>query len=154
VCWTRWGGINLLWPIFGVANQLLAVIALSLGTTVLLKMGRVRYVWVPMLPLVWLVVITFSAGWQKIFAADPRLGFLSAARDFAAKIAWGGTPAELAAWQHQVVNNQVNAEVTASFLLLVVLILAANAVQWWKILVLRRVPVLREDPFVPVTVGW
>jgi carbon starvation protein len=145
------GGINSFWPIFGVANQLLAVIALSLGTTVLWKMGRARYVWVTVLPLAWLIVITFTAGWQKIFAADPRLGFLSAARDLGGKIAAGGTPEQVAAWQHQILNNQVNSGVTATFLLLVVLIVAANAVVWAKLLLRRRVSALREDPFVAVS---
>jgi carbon starvation protein len=143
------GGINSFWPIFGVANQLLAVIALSLGTTVLLKMGRVRYIWVPALPLVWLLIVTFTAGFQKIFAADPRLGFLSAARDFAAKIAAGGTEKQLADWQHLVFNNYVNTAVTGTFLLLVVLIVGANAVGWWKMIVAKERRPLHEEPYIP-----
>ena len=144
------GGINSFWPIFGVANQLLAVIALSLGTTVLLKTGRRRYLWVPAVPLAWLLSITLTAGYQKIFAADPRLGFLSAARDFAAKIAAGGTPEQIATWQHQLFNCHVNTAVTAIFLILVVLIVAANAVGWWKMLAGRETRPLREDPYVPL----
>jgi carbon starvation protein len=143
------GGINSFWPIFGVANQLLAVIALSLGTTVLLKMGRVRYLWVSGVPLAWLLTITLTAGSQKIFAADPRLGFLSAARDLGAKIAAGGTPKQLADWQHQIFNNYVNTAVTATFLILVVLIVGANAVGWWKMLVAKESRPLREEPYVP-----
>jgi carbon starvation protein len=143
------GGINSFWPIFGVANQLLAVIALSLGTTVLLKMGRVRYLWVSGVPLAWLLTITLTAGSQKIFAADPRLGFLSAARDLGAKIAAGGTPKQLADWQHQIFNNYVNTAVTATFLILVVLIVCANAVGWWKMLVAKESRPLREEPYVP-----
>jgi carbon starvation protein len=143
------GGINTFWPIFGVANQLLAVIALSLGTTVLLKMGRLRYLWVPAVPLAWLVTITFTAGYQKIFAADPRLGFLSAARELGAKIAAGGSEKEIAAWQHQIVNCHVNTAVTASFLILVILIVAANAVGWWKMLVTKQNRPLHEEPYVP-----
>ncbi|MBE2205532.1 MAG: carbon starvation protein A [Chthoniobacterales bacterium] len=144
------GGINSFWPIFGVANQLLAVIALSLGTTVLLKMGRLRYLWVPLLPLVWLTIITMSAGWQKIFAADPRLGFLSAARALEARIATGGDPAQLAAWHHQIFNNHVNSVVTGSFLVLVILIVAANARLWCRILLGRTTPAPREEPFFSV----
>jgi carbon starvation protein len=143
------GGINTFWPIFGVANQLLAVIALSLGTTVLLKMERLRYLWVPAVPLAWLVTITFTAGYQKIFAADPRLGFLSAARELGAKIAAGGSEKEIAAWQHQIVNCHVNTAVTASFLILVILIVAANAVGWWKMLVTKQNRPLHEEPYVP-----
>ena len=143
------GGINSFWPIFGVANQLLAVIALSLGTTVLLKMGRARYIWVPALPLAWLVTITFTAGYQKIFAADPRLGFLSAARDLTAKVAAGGSAKDIATWQHQILNNYVNTAVTATFLILVILIVGANAIGWWKMLVAKQSRPLHEEPYVP-----
>src|SRR6185369_6397670 len=80
------GGINSLWPIFGVANQLLAVIALALGTTVLIKMGRVRYVWCTLLPLGWLLAVTMTAGLMLTFSPNPRLGFLAAAADFAQKL--------------------------------------------------------------------
>jgi hypothetical protein len=113
------GGINSLWPIFGVANQLLAVIAFALGTTVLIKMGRTRYLWVTLAPLAWLLSVTMTAGWMKIFSADPRLGFLSAARDFAAKIEAGGTAAQVKQWSQLLFNNQVNAVVTGAFLVLV-----------------------------------
>ncbi len=141
------GGINSFWPIFGVANQLLAVIALSLGTTVLLKMGKLRYVWVSALPLGWLLVVTMSAGWMKIFSPDPRLGFLSAARDYAAKIAVGGKARQMADWHHLWMNNNINALVTAAFLLLVILIVAANAKVWWDFLAGRKVRPLSEEPF-------
>ena len=142
------GGINSFWPIFGVANQLLAVIALSLGTTVLLKMGKLRYLWVSVLPLIWLMVVTMTAGFQKIFASDPRLGFLSAARDLAAKAAAGGSPAQIAAWKHQIFNNHVNCVVTATFLFLVILIVGANARVWWQLLVQKKIRPLQEAPFV------
>ncbi len=147
------GGINSFWPIFGVANQLLAVIALSLGTTVLLKMGRWRTIWVPIVPLSWLLVVTMTAGLQKIFAADPRLGFLSAARELGGRIAAGGTPAQIDAWQHQVLNNQVNSVVTATFLVLVILIVSANARVWWRILASKPVRPLQEEPFVTLPAG-
>ena len=147
------GGINSFWPIFGVANQLLAVIALSLGTTVLLKMGKLRYIWVSVLPLAWLLCVTMTAGWMKIFAQEPRLGFLSAARDFAAKIAGGGTPAEIAAWQHQMLNNYVNSGVTGLFLVLVILVTAANARIWWQLLRGRNYRPLKEEPFVALARG-
>ncbi len=141
------GGINSLWPIFGVANQLLAVVALALGTTVLLKMGRARYAWVTAVPLVWLLAVTGTAGLMKIFSPAP-VGFLAIARGFEAKLAAGGTPAEMKMWQTLLLNNQVNAAVTGAFLVLVTLVVAANARVWWQILVSGKKSVLREDPYV------
>jgi carbon starvation protein len=128
------GGINSLWPIFGVANQLLAVIALALGTTVLIKMGKARHMWVTLLPLAWLLAVTMTAGWMKIFSADPRLGFLSAAN--------------AASSSRQALNAHVDAAVTAVFLILVAVIVLANARVWWLLLAGRRAPDLREEPFV------
>jgi carbon starvation protein len=128
------GGINSLWPIFGVANQLLAVIALALGTTVLIKMGKARYMWVTLLPLAWLLAVTMAAGWMKIFSADPRLGFLSAAN--------------AASSPRQALNAHVDAAVTAAFLILVAVIVLANARVWWLLLAGRRAPDLHEEPFV------
>jgi carbon starvation protein len=146
------GGINSLWPIFGIANQLLAVLALSLGTTVLIKMGRARYAWTTLLPLAWLLAVTMTAGWMKLFSADPRLGFLAAAADFKRKLAAdGGTPlAQVTAWQHQLFNNQVNAAVTGAFLVLVAVIVLTCARVWWQLLAGRRAPDLQEEPYVPV----
>jgi len=145
------GGINSLWPIFGVANQLLAVIALALGTTVLIKMGRTRHVWCTLAPLGWLLAVTMSAGWLKIFGADPRLGFLSAAAELAGKIAAGGPPAQLAQWTQLRFNALVNAAVTGVFLLLVLVVVAANARAWWRLLSGRTPAVLHEEPYVRTT---
>jgi carbon starvation protein len=141
------GGINSLWPIFGVANQLLAVIALALGTTVLIKMGRVRYVWVTVGPLAWLMAVTMTAGWMKIFSPAP-VGFLALARGIKAKIAAGGTDAELAVWRTQVFNNHVDAVVTGTFLVLVLIVVAANARVWWQLLAGRSEARLREADYV------
>ncbi|MDX2185720.1 MAG: carbon starvation CstA family protein [Opitutaceae bacterium] len=149
------GGINSLWPIFGVANQLLAVLALSLGTTVLLKMGKRRYVWVTLAPLAWLVAVTFTAGLMKIFSADPRLGFLSAAKDFSAKleaarVAGSATQAELARFSHLVFNNHVNAFVTGSFLVLVLCVVGVSVRQWIGLLKGTLPIAMREEPYAPV----
>jgi len=128
------GGINSLWPIFGVANQLLAVMALGLATTVLVKMGKGRLAWVTLGPLVWLVVVTFSAGWMKIFSADPRLGFLTAMRQ-----------ASTAGQDRLAMTNAINAGVTAFFLLLVVLVLwACGRVCWLKWTGGKVLPVTEE----------
>ena len=141
------GGINSLWPIFGVANQLLAVIALCLGTTVLLKMRKERYLWVTLLPLGWLLMVTLAAGWQKIFASDIRLGFLSAAAHFQKLAGAGGGLREVAALRQQVFNSYLNAGFTALFELLVILIVLCCARVWILLLIGRHDAYpLREEP--------
>jgi carbon starvation protein len=144
------GGINSLWPIFGIANQLLAVLALALGTTVLIKMGRVRYLWVTVGPLLWLLAVTLSAGLMKIFSPAP-LGFLATARALEAKLAAGGKATELITWQAQLFNNRVDAVVTGLFLLLVSTVVVANARVWWKLLVHQSPAQLREEPYVSIS---
>ncbi len=144
------GGINSLWPIFGIANQLLAVLALALGTTVLIKMGRTRYLWATLAPLAWLLSVTMTAGWMKIFSADPRLGFLTAADGFVKKIAAGGSPEQLAQWGRLLFNNQVNACVTGAFLVLVAVVVLTCARAWWQLLSGHRAANLCEEPYVAV----
>jgi len=144
------GGINSLWPIFGVANQLLAVIALALGTTVLIKMGRVRYLWVSLVPLAWLLTVTMTAGWMKIFSPNIKLGFLSAAANYQKLMAAdGGTPpTQIAQWHALMVNNYIDAAVTGLFLVLVVLVVGACARVWVQLLTGSRGADLREEPYV------
>ena len=144
------GGVNSLWPIFGVANQLLAVVALSLGTTVLLKMGRKRYLWVPLLPLAWPLAVTMTAGWMKIFSADPRVGFLSQVAVLQGRIAGGGTSAQLAEWSRLVFSNRVDAIVTGTFLVLVALVVLSAVRTWIGFLAGRRASDLCEEPYVPL----
>jgi carbon starvation protein len=85
------GGINTLWPLFGIANQLLAVIAFCLGTTILIKMGKTRYLLVTVIPLLFLMSATFTAGYIKLFDANPKMGFIAGAKFYSDKIAAGGT---------------------------------------------------------------
>ena len=141
------GGINSLWPIFGVANQLLAVLGLALGTTVLIKMGRSRYIWATLLPLAWLLAVTLTAGWMKIFSAAP-LGFLDSARALHSKIADGGTPEAIGQWQSMAFNNQLDAAVTGAFLILVIAVVILNVRVWWHLLVRNHRPELHEAPYV------
>jgi carbon starvation protein len=146
------GGINSLWPIFGIANQLLAVLALALGTTILIKMGRVRYLWVTLVPLAWLLAVTMTAGWMKIFSPSPKLGFLSAAAGYRARLAEGtGTAEQLAQAHRLLVNNYIDAAVTGLFLVLVVLVVLSCARVWVQLLTGRSAVVLHEEPYVPDT---
>ena len=147
------GGINTLWPLFGIANQLLAVIALALGTSVLIKMGKARFAWVTAAPLAFLITVTFSAGLIKIFSPDPAMGFLAGARDFEAKIAAGGTPGQIVLWQKTVHMNQVDAAVAALFLVFVAVIVAGCARDWYRLLSRRKPVVLHESPYVPLPEG-
>src|ERR1700741_4513204 len=108
------GGINSLWPLFGISNQLLAAVALVVATTILLKMGRTRWIWVTLLPMAWLVIITMTASYQKIFDANPRIGFLAYANVLAAQIAAGKIPAaKIAEMQRVIFNQRLDAAVTA-----------------------------------------
>ena len=100
------GGVNILWPLFGIANQMLAAIALCVATSILVKSGKLKYAWVTALPLAWLVVITSTAAWQKIFSDDIRVGFFAAANDLSAKLAAGALPADKAAVAPQLIFNQ------------------------------------------------
>jgi carbon starvation protein len=110
------GGVNILWPLFGIANQMLAAIALCVATGILVKSGKLRYAWVTGLPLAWLVTITTTAAWQKIFSDDIRVGFFAAANDLSAKLAAGLLPTDKAAVAPQLIfNQQLDAYLTLFF---------------------------------------
>ncbi|MBF0501255.1 MAG: carbon starvation protein A [Candidatus Riflebacteria bacterium] len=145
------GGINSLWPIFGIANQLLAVIALSLATTVLIKMGKARHSWVTLAPLSWLFVVTMTAGWMKIMSSDPKLGFIAAIRGLSEKISAGGTPEQIGQWRRLLFNNQVDTVVTALFMLLVFTILVVCMHEWWLLMSGRKRVELRESPYMALS---
>ncbi len=141
------GGINTLWPLFGLANQLLSVIALCFGTTLLIKMGKARYFWVTLAPLLFMCAVTFSAGYMKIFSADPKLGFLSAADTLAAG-ALTGPPEKAAAMIRQAGVWRFDALVALGFLALVLLIVAGCAREWWRLLRGSKPILLHESEFI------
>src|SRR5829696_6359470 len=114
------GGINSLWPLFGISNQLLAAVALCVGTTLLIKAGKARYAWVTLLPLAWVLLVTMTAGWQKVFADDPRLGFLAHAARTADQAASGALDATRAA--RLVFNDRLDAVVALAFMAVTVLV--------------------------------
>ena len=143
------GGINTLWPLFGLANQLLSVIALCLATTLLIKMEKTRYVAITVLPLIFMCAVTFSAGYLKIFSADPRLGFLSGANAWVAK-ATAMTGAEREAITRQATIWRLDAAVAGAFLLLVLLIVLGSALKWWRLLRGTSPLALRENEFVTI----
>jgi carbon starvation protein len=143
------GGINSLWPLFGIANQILASVALVVATTILLKMGRARYVWVTLVPMAWLVAVTLTGSAQKLFHDDPRIGFLAQAHALEQRVADGKVPdAKLAETRRLIFNNRLDAGVTGFFALLIVLLLAEAAFEWYRILSGRRMPALSETPYV------
>jgi carbon starvation protein len=141
------GGINSLWPLFGLANQLLSVIALCLGTTVLIKMGKARYLFVTVVPLCFMCAVTFSAGYIKIFSPNPALGFLSGARSVTNNAATAA-PEKAAALLRQAGVWRFDALVAFGFLALVLLIVAGSAIQWWRLLRGTKPIVLHEAEFV------
>ena len=143
------GGINSLWPLFGISNQLLAAVALAVATTVLLKMGRVKWIWVTLLPMIWLVIITMTGSYQKIFSGNPRIGFLSYANALAAEIAAGKIPpAKIVETQRVIFNQRLDAGVTAVLAVMILVLVVEAAAQWYRILTASRKPVMHETPYV------
>jgi carbon starvation protein len=143
------GGINSLWPLFGIANQLLAAIALTVATTIFVKMHRAKYMWITCIPLAWLVVVTFTAGWQKIFSDQPRLGFLAEAASVQAALDAGTIPlAKAAAARAQIFNARLDALLCGLFLILVATVLIDSVRVWAGVLRGTRSSAAGEAPFV------
>ena len=138
------GGINSLWPLFGIANQLLATVALCVATTIIIKSGRARFAWITVIPLAWLVAVTFSASWHKIFDPNPRIGFLA----HAAGLDAGEIPAKAAEVQRLMFNDRLDAAVTGMLVVLVGLILLESVKEWWRVLSGRKHAVTHEAPYV------
>jgi carbon starvation protein len=129
------GGINSLWPLFGIANQLLAATALALATTLFVRAERPRFAALTVAPLVWLLSVTMTAGWQKIFHADRRIGFLAQADWLASQLAQGAIAPEKARETHTLIfNNRLDAAVTALFMALVAIVVLDAARVWWRVL--------------------
>jgi carbon starvation protein len=133
------GGINSLWPLFGICNQLLAAVALCVATTIIVKMGRARYIWVTLVPLCWLVAVTFTASWQKIFHPNPLIGLLSHANQLAAA---HDLP-------RKIFNDRLDAVVAGFLMLLVAVVVVESAIQWISVISGRKQAVIKEAPFVP-----
>jgi carbon starvation protein len=143
------GGINSLWPLFGIANQLLAAIAFCVATTILIKMHGAKYMWVTCVPLSWLLVVTFTAGYEKIFSDQPRIGFLAEASKVQAAIDAGTIAAgKLEAARTQIFNARLDAFVCGIFLILVTTIMLDSLRLWYGILRGSRPARTSESPFV------
>lgn len=144
------GGINSLWPLFGIANQMLAAIALCVATTILVKAGKVRYAWITALPLVWLVTITSAAAWEKLFSPELRVGFIAHANDLVYKLHTGLIPQEKAAQMMQLIfNDRLDAALTAFFLGVTWVMVLATLRVCYCALTGRAHPPLSEAPHVP-----
>src|SRR6202451_878902 len=137
------GGINSLWPLFGISNQLLATVALCIATTIIIKMHRTKYAVVTLVPLAWFVAVTFTASWHKIFDSNPRVGFLAQARVLAA------SPVPISSATAQLIfNNRLDAAVTGALVVMVTLVLVESLRQWMGILNGAREARVKESPFV------
>jgi carbon starvation protein len=136
------GGINSLWPLFGISNQLLATVALCVATTIIIKMGKARYAAVTLITLGWLVSVTFTASWHKMLDPNPRIGFLAHARQLAAT---PSTP-ELS---RLIFNDRLDALVTGILVCMVALVLLESALEWAGVLSGRKQAQVKEAPFVP-----
>ncbi|MGZ8185525.1 MAG: carbon starvation CstA family protein [Methylobacter sp.] len=142
------GGVNILWPLFGIANQMLAAIALCVGTGILFKSGKSKYALVTGLPLLWLIIITSTAAWEKITSDDTRIGFFAAANDLAVKLAAGALPSERANIAPQLIFNlHLDAGLTLFFVILLWLIVFDMLRMCCYYIVGKTVPPATESPY-------
>ena len=139
------GGINSLWPLFGISNQLLAAVALCVATTILIKMGRQRYALVTLGPLAWLITVTMTAGYQKVFSTDPKLGFLA----HAASLAQSADPNAA----RMIFNDRLDAAIALFFVAVVAMLVFTSAREWWLVLSRRKPAVVHEAPYVPSAIS-
>jgi carbon starvation protein len=150
------GGINSLWPLFGISNQLLAIVALCVGTTIIIKMGKARYIFLTLIPLAWLVAVTMTAGAAKIFSSDPKLGFIAHAHSIDAVLETGTLPAgirTLSAARQIMFNDYLDAAVAGFFMISVLVILADSLREWTSVLRGHKPARSTEVPFDPVAVA-
>jgi carbon starvation protein len=143
------GGVNILWPLFGIANQMLAAIALSVGTGILIKSGKASKAWITGLPLVWLLTITTTAVYEKVFSDDVRVGFFAAANDLSQKLSAGLLPPEKAAVAPQLIfNQQLDAWLTVFFVLMLWIVVLDMLRMSWRSLAGKTVLPSSETPYV------
>ena len=133
------GGINSLWPLFGIANQLLAAVALCVATTIIIKMGKARYAWVTLTPLAWLITVTMTAGRQVVFSGNATLGLLARA----AAVDRGDPSAA-----QRIFNYRLDVFVALLFMAVVVMLLIVSIREWWLVLSNRKPAMVHETPFV------
>ena len=143
------GGINSVWPLFGIANQLLATVALVVGTTILLKMGKLKWIWVTLAPMAMLVAVTMTASYQKIFDSNSRVGFLAQARVLASQIASGAIPPDrINATQRLIFNNRLDAVVTGVLAAMIFALLIEAVTVWAGLLFAGKPAKLNEAPYI------
>jgi carbon starvation protein len=145
------GGIFTLWPLFGIANQMLAAIAFTVGTTIIFKMGKARYAWVTLVPMAWLSISTLTAAWQKLFHEKPSISFLTHAETFRKALAEGKLPPgvkTVEAAQKMILNDQIDAVVCAIFMVITIGIILDGLRLWFSILGGKQYE-LQESPYVP-----
>jgi carbon starvation protein len=146
------GGINSLWPLFGISNQLLAIVAFCVATTIIIKSHKARFAFVTIAPLCWLVAATFTASYYKILSPNPRIGFLSHAEALVHELK-SAAPAPTATRAHElaqlIFNDRLDAVVTGLLVLLVAVTVADSAWQWFRVLSGRKAAEVKEAPFVP-----